>query len=113
MKATRRAMIAVLMLVQACAAPRPLTMPPADGRGQMVAMAPGTYVVNRQDRGAPRPGIYLRVTRVNGRDMDYSDLLRAKAVATAYCATYHREIDPRAALRFSAPNSWIFDGDCR
>ncbi len=90
----------------------PLTMPPPDGREQKVELLPRTFIVNRRERGAIRPGISLRVTRLAGRDLTYSDAALAKQVADAYCATFNRVLNPRAVGRFSTPNSWVFDGDC-
>ena len=117
MSARRSAIIGFVVLLSGCVAPYtghdPLTMPPPDGRDQTVVVLPKTFVVNRQARGAIRPGIYLRVTRLNGGDLGYAEGRLAKNAAIAYCATYNRELDPRAIGRFSAPNSWIFDGDCR
>ncbi|MBI1172069.1 hypothetical protein GC209_11770 [bacterium] len=110
------AALGLALLVQACgpsAPPGPLTMPLADGREQTVRVSPFTYVVNRRERGESRPGVMLRVTRVNARDLDYSDGLRAKKAVEAYCATFNRQLDPRAVGRFSTPNAWVFDGDCQ
>lgn len=90
----------------------PLTMPLPDGRDEVVALAPSTYVVNRRAKSISTSGITIRITRKDGRDFDYSEGARAKAVAQAYCATYNRQLDPRAMGRFSLPNAWVFDGDC-
>ncbi|MGV8986703.1 MAG: hypothetical protein ACOH2H_10495 [Cypionkella sp.] len=111
----RMALLGLGLMLQACAQPgppTPLTMPPADGRAEAVSVSPAHFFVNRRERGEARPGVYLRVVRVNGRDMTYSDGLLAKKVVEAYCATYYRRIDPRALGRFSTPNAWVFDGDC-
>jgi len=90
----------------------PLTMPPPDGRDEIVAYAPSTYVVNRQAKAISTAGIVIRVTRKDARDFDYSEGARAKAVAETYCKAYNRKLDPRAMGRFSLPNAWVFDGDC-
>ena len=104
----------MLLFVQACSIGHPpLTMPMADGRDQTVRVGGFDYVVNRRERGETRPGINLRVTRIGGRDLDYSDGLRAKKAVEAYCATFNRPLDPRAVGRFSTPNAWVFEGDCQ
>lgn len=94
----------------------PLTMPLADGRSETVTPSvtgfPNQYVVNRQAKTS-RTGIELRVTRLNGRDLDYAQGKDAKAALEFYCARYNRTLDPAAMGRFSVPNSWVFDGDCR
>lgn len=111
----RGGVLGLALLLQACgptAPPMPMTMPIADGRDQTVNLAPREYVVNRRERGQYRPGVELRVTRVNGRDLDYSDGLRAKKAVQAYCDSFHRQMDPRATGRFSTPNAWVYDGDC-
>lgn len=106
--------LGLAFVLQACASIThpPLTMPMADGRDQPVQVSGSNYVVNRRERGANRPGIDLRVTRVNGGDLDYSDGLRTKKAVEAYCATFNRPLDPRAFGRFSTPNAWVFEGDC-
>ena len=71
-------------------------------------LGPQSFVVNRQQNGATS----LRVTRLNRRDLDYSDGALAKAAAQAYCAQYNRPLDPAATGRFSLPNAWLFGGDC-
>jgi hypothetical protein len=86
----------------------PATMPPADGRPQTVQLGPQSFIVNRQIKTT----MNLRITRLNGPDLDYSDGALAKRVATSYCATYRRRLDPAAMARFSAPNAWVFGGDC-
>lgn len=106
---------ALVLGLSACAAGAPvspLTMPLPDGRVEVVPLAPSTYVVNRQAKSISTSGITIRITRKDGPDFDYSEGARAKAVAQAYCATYHRQLDPRAMGRFSLPNAWVFDGDC-
>ena len=106
---------AALLGLGACAEnapPSAMTMPPADGRDQKITVQPWTYVINRQARGTP-PDVSLRVTRVDGRDLDYSDGGLAKRAAEAYCAGFHRSLDPSSVGRFSVPNAWLFDGDCR
>lgn len=95
------------------ASPMPLTMPLADGRDQTVRVNPREYVVNRRERGENRPGVELRVTRVKGRDLDYSDGSRARMAAQAYCDSFNRRLDPRAIGRFSTPNAWVYEGDCQ
>ena len=90
----------------------PLTMPPADGRDAVVKLDVADFVVNRQARGAPAQ-VGLRVTRLDGRDLDYSEGRVAKRAADAYCAGFNRSLDPAAMGRFSLPNAWVFDGDCR
>lgn len=107
---------AALLGLGACAGGRPsepttLTMPPADGRDAKVTVDSWTYVINRQARGTP-PKVDLRVTRFDGRDLDYSDGRIAKRAAEAYCAGFNRSLDPSALGRFSVPNSWVFKGDC-
>lgn len=97
------------------AALHPLTMPPADGRSQTLTLSvtafPNQYVLNRQTV-ATRTGIALRVTRVNGGDLDYSQGKQAKDAVEFYCAQFNRHLDPVAMGRFSVPSSWVFDGDC-
>ncbi|OZA01640.1 MAG: hypothetical protein B7Y02_17410 [Rhodobacterales bacterium 17-64-5] len=108
--------VAALCLILAACVPNgsadlPMTMPPPDGRGQTVKVSSRSFVVNRRvSQGQPA---MLRVTRLNGRDLDYSDGLMAKKAAEAYCASYNRPLDPSAMGRFSAPNSWLFSGDCK
>ena len=91
----------------------PLTMPPADGRSETLTLSvtafPNQYVVNRQ---AKAHGIELRVTRLNGGDLDYAQGKAAKAAVEFYCARFNRRLDPVAMGRFSVPNSWVFDRDC-
>lgn len=103
------------MLLSGCVEPAmtprpkaPLTLPPPDGRAEAVDAEGSHFVVNRMLRQA----VSLRVTRVRGADLDYSEGRLAKAAAQAYCAVYNRQLDPGAMGRFSLPNSWIFDGDC-
>ena len=86
----------------------PATMPPADGRAQRVPLGAQSFVVNRQRKTT----MGLRITRVDGRDLDYSDGALAKRVASAYCEGFRRSLDPAAMARFSAPNAWVFGGDC-
>jgi hypothetical protein len=88
-----------------------MTMPPPDGRAQVVEVGPRRFVVNR--RASPTQPIALRVTRVGGRDLTYSDGLIAKKAVEAYCASFNRPLDPSAMGRFSTPNSWVFGGDCQ
>ena len=92
----------------------PLTLPPADGRSATLTLSqtaiPNQYVVNRQ---AKPSGVELRVTRLNGGDLDYSQGKAAKDAVEFYCAQYNRQLDPAAMGRFSVPNSWVFGGDCR
>jgi hypothetical protein len=85
-----------------------MTLPPADGRAHPVKLGLQDFVINR--RAADGNG--LRVTRVDGRDLDYSDGLVAKKAAEAYCTSYNRRLDPAAMGRFSLPNAWVFGGDC-
>lgn len=97
--------------VSACvqtADPVPMTLPLPDGRAQTVKVDSHSFVVNRREND----GIRLRVTRVDGRDLDYSDRALAKKAAEAYCASYNRGLDPAAMGRFSLPNAWVFGGDC-
>ena len=110
----------VLLALSACMAPsppvrHPATMPPADGRSvtltPSVTAFPNQYVVNRQTMPS-RTGIVMRVTRLNGRDLDYSQGRDAKTAVEFYCAGFNRSLDPQARGRFSVPNSWVFDGDC-
>ena len=101
------------LLLSACVdtvAPQtvPLTRPLADGRAQAVRIGPQSFVVNR--RALDQVG--LRVTRVEGRDLEYSEGAIAKKAAEAYCAGFHRRLDPAAIGRFSLPNAWVFGGDC-
>lgn len=102
----------ICLMLQACgqttSVPQPLTMPPADGRAQIVKLSPKSFVVSRR----ANTGVTLRVTRIDGRDLDYSDGLLAKRAAAAYCATFNRPLDPAAMGHFSQPNAWLFDGDC-
>mgnify|MGYP000267001131 CR=1 FL=1 len=97
------------MLLSACMDPVPqavrLTLPPADGRSETVKAGPQRFDVNRQPQR-------LRVTRLDGRDLGYSEGAIAKRAAQAYCAAYGRDLDAAALGRFSAPNAWIFAGDC-
>ncbi|MEO6298140.1 MAG: hypothetical protein ABIV25_01480 [Paracoccaceae bacterium] len=101
------------LLLSACAAPQPMTMPPADGRAETVVHAPYRYVVGRQEMVQAAGRVSLRVTRDGGPDMDYSDGLVAKQVAEEYCAHYRRSLNHDAFGMFSAPASWIFDGGCQ
>ncbi len=102
----------VLVLLQACAMTagpgRPLTMPPPDGRAQAVKIGLQNFVVSRRADAL----VSLRVTRIDGADLDYSDGLNAKTAAVAYCATFNRALDPAAIGHFSLPNAWVFGGDC-
>lgn len=124
-QARRTCLMAAMALLSACvtlppmqttpAVLQPLTMPPADGRSQTltlhVAAFPDQYVLNRQTV-ASRTGIALRVTRLNGGDLDHSQGKAAKDAVEFYCAQFNRHLDPVAMGRFSVPNSWVFDGDC-
>jgi hypothetical protein len=106
--------LAAGLLLSACVETRapivaPMTLPLADGRAQAVKVGLQSFVVNRQAKEA----IGLRVTRVDGRDLDYSEGALAKKAAEAYCASYHRRLDPAAMGRFSLPNAWVFGGDCQ
>lgn len=94
--------------VQTAGVPTPLTMPPADGRGQVVTATSQDFVVSRR----ANPTVTLRVTRVNGPDLDYSEGVVAKRAAQAYCASFNRALDPAALGRYSLPNAWVFGGDC-
>lgn len=102
----------ICLILQACSqtesAPQPLTMPPADGRAQVVRISSQNFVVSRR----ANTGVTLRVTRIEGRDLDYSEGLLAKKAAVAYCAIFLRHFDPAAMGHFSQPNSWLFGGDC-
>ncbi len=89
---------------------RPLTLPPADGRATSVVLGSHHYDVGRQQGTR---GVFLRVTRADGPDLDYSDGLVAKEVATRYCDVYHRLLNPTAMGRFSVPASWIFEEGCQ
>lgn len=123
--ASRTGLIAAVALLSACVnlppmqttppVKHPLTMPPADGRSQTLTLTvtafPNQYVLNRQTV-ASRTGIALRVTRLNGGDLDYSQGKAAKDAVEYYCAQFNRHLDPAAMGRFSVPNSWVFDGDC-
>ncbi len=111
MTAARVAVAGLLLsaCVETYALPVPMTMPQPDGRAQTVRVSLQNFVVNRQAKDA----IVLRVTRLNGRDLDYSDGAVAKKAAEAYCASYNRRLDPAAMGRFSLPNAWVFGGDCQ
>lgn len=123
--AQRTNLLAAMALLSACANLRPmpttqvvkhpLTMPPADGRSETLTLHvtafPDQYELNRQTV-ATRTGIALRVTRLNGGDLDYSEGKAAKDAVEFYCAQFNRRLDPVAMGRFSVPNSWVFDGDC-
>lgn len=87
----------------------PLTLPPADGRAQIVRTKAGRFVVNRRQT---LDGLAVRVTRLNGPDMDYSQGKLAKDAVQAYCQGFNREADPTVMGRFSVPNAWLFAGDC-
>ena len=102
------------LALSACATvpPQPMTLPPADGRAESVLHAAYRYEVGRRDMEVARGGRFLRVTRARGPDLDYSDGLVARRVAEAYCGQYNRSLDPVAYGMFSAPASWIFEGDC-
>ncbi len=109
----RAAWVLAAGVLSACAAPTaparaPMTLPPPDGRGQVVKVGLQNFVVSRQTNDL----IALRVTRIDGRDLDYSEGALAKTAAEAYCAGYNRGLDPAAMGRFSLPNAWVFGGDC-
>lgn len=87
----------------------PLTLPPPDDRAQTVKVGVQSFVVSRQAKDITA----LRVTRIDGRDLDYSEGAVAKKAAEAYCAEYNRGLDPAAMGRFSLPNAWVFGGDCQ
>lgn len=84
-----------------------LTLPQADGRGQVVHRDPHDYMVSRM---MTSHGFEMRVTRL-GRDFDYSEGVVAKKVAETFCAGFNRQMGP-ALARFSQPNAWVFGGDC-
>ena len=94
------------------AAPEPMTLPPADGRLESVQLGPYSYQVGRQALEQAQGKVFLRVTRVNGPDMDYSEGQTAKDVAEDYCGHYNRQLNPVAYGMFSAPASWVFEGGC-
>lgn len=87
----------------------PMTMPPADGRAHPVKVGLQRFVLNRRMKDS----MELRVTRIEGRDLDYSEGVLAKKAAEAYCAGFNRWLDPAAMGRFSLPNAWVFGGDCQ
>ncbi len=90
-----------------------LTLPPADGRVELVSIGDGyTYAVTYQALAQSREGVFLRVTRNSAPDMHYSEGLAAKRAAEAYCAIYRRELNPVAYGIFSTPSSWLFEGGC-
>ena len=107
--------IGVGLALSACAAApqQPMSMPPADGRAEQVQLNSHRYDVGRRDMAAAPGRMVLRVTRTGGPDLDYSDGLTAKAVASAYCGQYNRVLNPGAYGMFSAPASWIFEEGCQ
>jgi hypothetical protein len=108
--------VVLLGALSACgaSAPRPLTMPAADGRAADVSLGDGyRYVVNRQALGQSLEGVVLRVTRASAPELGYADGLTAKKVAEAYCAGFNRKLNPVAYGKFSAPASWMFEGGCQ
>jgi hypothetical protein len=110
----RRAAIIGLAL-SACSdaiPPQPMTLPPADGRPEVVQHDSYRYEVGRQALAQAEGKVFLRVTRVGGPDMDYSEGMTAKAVAAEYCGKYNRRLNPVAYGMFSAPASWVFEGGC-
>lgn len=110
MTAARCAVAGLLLsaCVETSALPEPVTMPQPDGRAQTVKLGMQRYVVNRQ----ANDGVRLRVTRLDGRDLDYAAGAKARKAAEAYCASYNRALDPAAIGRVSLPNAWVFGGDC-
>lgn len=57
-------------------------------------------------------GETLRVTRIAGPGLTYSDGLAAKKAAEAYCAGQGKALHPGAFGAFSMPASWLFEGGC-
>ena len=108
--------LGLVLALAACAGPvppRPLTLPPADGRAAQIIIGDGyRYVVNHQRLDQSLGDVFLRVTRATAPEMDYSDGLTAKKVAGAYCAGYNRKLNPVAYGKFSTPASWLFEGGC-
>lgn len=92
--------------------PQPLTLPPADGRQAVLYRDGFNYVVNYQGLDQSRLNVFLRVARASAPDLTYSDGFLAKEVAEAYCADYHRALNPGAYGTFSQPNAWLFEGGC-
>jgi len=89
-----------------------MTLPPADGRVETVQHDLYSYQIARQTLEQSQGKVFLRVNRVNGPDMDYSEGQIAKDVAEAYCGRYNRQINPVAYGMFSAPGAWVFEGGC-
>jgi len=91
----------------------PFALPPADGRASAVSIGDGfDYVVNLQALERAEGDVLLRVTRAVAPELTYSDGMRAKAVAEAYCAGFNRRLNPVALGAFSTPASWVFEGGC-
>lgn len=114
----KRGIFAAVILVafSACSmgpSPQPMTPPPADGRVHEQGIGDGfRYVVTVQALDQALGGAVLRVTRASAPELTYSDGLRAKKVAQAYCQGFDRDLDPAAYGKFSAPASWLFEGGC-
>ena len=107
---------AVFIALSACVAPddtpRPLTLPPPDGRILTVVREPWPYDVSVQAMAQAQGHLSLRVTRRGGAELDYSDGYIARQVAEDFCGQYNRKLNRNAFGMFSAPASWVFEGGC-
>ena len=92
--------------------PRPLTLPPADGRILSVVREPWPYDVSVQAMAQAQGRLSLRVSRRGGAELDYSDGYVARQVADDFCGQYNRHLNANAFGMFSAPASWVFEGGC-
>lgn len=100
--------LSALLLLAGCA----LTEIPA---AKLVSQVPGdfqAFEVVEQALGQALGGVTLRVTRLRGPALTYSDGMVAKLAAENYCAGRGKRLDPGAFGAFSLPASWLFEGGC-